>query len=353
MMKSFKVKIWIGIVIILFSLTMCKRIEPENILVITTDDIEIFSEGIYIFKGTIVSIGDEEITDHGFCWSESMNPVLDETSIRLGPRKFPGGFSSTKYGFLPGTTYYVKAWVITNSIPHYGEEKSFTTPETLVSPTLDLDGNIYYSVNIGDQTWMTDNLKVTCYPDGSPIPLIRDQAVWYNFGREAQAYCWYENYAAIGTLYGALYTWTAAMNGSEASDSNPGTVQGVCPDGWHIPGDSEWKQLEMFLGMSQTEANEKNWRGTVEGDKMKSEGTIYWDSPNTGATNESGFNAYAGGWRNGDGYFRNFGISAGFWTSSKTGDYAWMRRLDNNSSRVYRNFAGLYEGHSVRCIKDK
>jgi hypothetical protein len=85
-MESVKVKIQIGIVVILFSISGCKKIEPENILAITTDDIEIFSEGIYTFKGTIVNIGKEEINEHGFCWSESINPEIDGTLIQLGPR---------------------------------------------------------------------------------------------------------------------------------------------------------------------------------------------------------------------------------------------------------------------------
>ncbi|MCX6255797.1 MAG: fibrobacter succinogenes major paralogous domain-containing protein [Bacteroidia bacterium] len=353
MMNFVAVKIQIGIVFILFSLTTCKRIEPENTVVITTDDIVILSEGVYIFNGTVVSIGKEEITEHGFCWSESGNPVIDGTSIQLGPRKSKGSFSSTVSGLSASKTYYVKAYVITNSIPDYGEEKSFTTPETLRPSITDIDGNVYYTVNIDDQTWMADNLKVTHYTDGSQIQLVEDRVTWFNFGLDDQAYCWYDNIAANGFTYGALYTWPAAMHGSEASDTNPSAVQGVCPDGWHLPSDSEWKQLEMFLGMSQEEADGNDWRGTDEGGKMKHEGTTYWKSPNTGATNESGFNVLPGGWRHGDGFFRNFGISARFWSSSKTGDYAWIRGLDNNSSIVYRNFSGLYEGHSVRCIKDK
>ena len=353
MMNPFKVKIQIGIVIILVSLTTCKRFEPEDILVITTDDIVKFSEGVYRLKGTVVSIGNEEITDHGFCWSESVNPVLDEASIHLGPWKSTGSFSSDISDLATSTTYFVKAYAIANSIPYYGEEKSFTTPDTFLLRVTDIDRNIYSTVKIGDQIWMADNLKVTRYPDGAKIPLVENQRSWYDFQMDQQAYCWYENYGAIGTVYGGLYTWPAAMYGSEGSDANPSGIQGVCPDGWHLPSDSEWKQLEMFIGMSQPEAERENWRGTVEGGKMKAKGTHYWESPNTGATNESGFSALPGGWRYGDGFFKNFGMSAAFWSSSSFGDYAWIRRLDYNSSAVYRTFTGPYEGHSVRCIKDK
>lgn len=217
----------------------------------------------------------------------------------------------------------------------------------------DIDGNIYYTVNIGDQTWMADNLKATRYPDGSRIQMVEDRLVWFSFSLYTVAYCWYENYAATGTIYGALYTWPAAMHITAESDIRQGNVQGVCPDGWHLPGDSEWKQLEMYLGMSQSEADGEKWRGTDEGGKMKHEGTQYWTSPNTGANNESGFTAIPGGWRDGAGYFKNLGTAVRFWSSSKRGDYAWVRELDYNTSGIFRDTKGLYEAHSVRCIKDK
>jgi uncharacterized protein (TIGR02145 family) len=351
--NSVSIKIRIGIVVILFPLTTCQRVEPENILEITTDDIEIVADGSCVFNGTVVSIGKEKITEHGFCWSESANPVIDETSIKLGPRELKGSFSSTVSDLSAKTTYYVKAYVIANSITHYGEEKSFTTPESSSPSIKDIDGNTYYTVNIGDQTWMASNLKVTHYPDGYQIQLIEDQLTWFNFGLDDQAYCWYDNITANGFTYGALYTWPAAMHGSDGSNTNPSGVQGVCPDGWHLPSDSEWNQLEMFLGMSQEEAGGEDWRGTIEGGKMKQEGTRYWKSPNTGATNETGFNALPAGWRHVDGFFKNIGISVRFWTSSEIGDYAWAHGLDNNSSKIYRNFSGVYQGQSVRCIKDK
>lgn len=352
MMNAVKVKIQIGLAIILFSISGCKKIEPENILVITTDDIEIFSEGIYTFNGTIVSIGKAEISEHGFCWSESINPETDGTLIKLGSRNSTGSFSITVYDVLPGTTYYVRAFAINNSITYYGDEKSFTTPDTLVLPIIDIDHNIYYPVKIGDQTWMADNLKTTRYSDGSIIPRVEDRLTWYNFSLYTRAYCWYDNFAALGTTYGALYTWPAAMNIYTESDINPGNVQGVCPDGWHLPADSEWKQLEMFLGMSQEEVDGEMWRGENEGGKMKYEGIQFWTNPNTGSTNESGFRALPAGWRDGAGYFKNLGTSARFWSSSKRGDYAWVRQLDYNSSSIYRGTNGLYEGISVRCIKD-
>lgn len=344
------IKILIGI-ILLFSIITCQRVDPENILEITTDNVEYVEEGIYIFHGTIVIQGDDEITQHGFCWSELRNPVIGGAVVQLGSKASKGSFSSTIPDLLASTTYYVKAYAISNSVPKYGNEKSFTSPAPSLPSVTDIDGNIYYTIQIGDQNWMADNLKATKYPDGSQIPLVEDQKTWLNFGVDDQAYSWYDNITANGYTYGALYTWPAAMHGSEGSDTNPSGVQGVCPVGWHLPSDSEWKQLEMFLGMSQNEADGENWRGTTEGGKMKQEGTNNWKSPNTGATNESGFNVLPGGWRHGDGFFMAKGESARFWSSSETG-MAWIRGLDNNSSEVHREFSGYYQGYSVRCVQD-
>lgn len=344
------IKILAGTTVLLFSINGCERSEHENTLKITTDDIETIAEGIYRFNGTIVSMGKDKITQHGFCWSESGNPVIDEHSIQLGPRESEGSFSHTISDLSASTTYYVRAFAITNSEPEYGNEKSFTTPS--LNTVTDIDGNIYNTIQIGDQTWMADNLKVTHYPDGTDIPLVESSDAWYDFGCCDQAYCWYDNSFSQGTFYGALYTWTAAVYGTTGSNSNPSGIQGICPDGWHIPSDSEWKQLEMFLGMSQEEADGVDWRGSTEGGKLKQEGTSWWKSPNTGATNESGFNALPGGYRDGGGFFQDLGTTARFWTSTEEVK-AYMRELDNNSSQVFRDFKAYYNGYSVRCVKDE
>jgi uncharacterized protein (TIGR02145 family) len=353
MMNILILRSYVGIGLILLSLIACERDEPVKNLLITTGDITVFAEGIYIFRGTIVGIGEQEISKYGFCWSKSADPVVDESSICLGTTNHEGSFSYTVYDFEANTTYYVRAFAIAGSTIFYGEEKSFTTPEILVPIVVDIDKNIYYSVTIGDQVWMSDNLKATRYPDGSLIPHVEDQQAWFNFVMYSQAYCWYENYGAIGATYGALYTWPAAMHIISEDDIKPGNVQGVCPDGWHLPSDSEWKQLEMYLGMSFVESDEEGWRGTDEGGKMKHQGTVHWQAPNTGATNESNLTALPSGWRDGAGYFNNLGTATRFWSSSKRGDYAWIRELDNNSSQIFRTTKGLYEGISVRCIKDK
>ena len=200
------------------------------------------------------------------------------------------------------------------------------------------DGITYFWVKIGDQTWMADNLKATMYADKTPIPHVEDSALWFDFTRESLGYCWYENVLTYGYEYGALYTWAAATRAFDGIATIEEGVQGVCPDGWHLPSDSEWKQLEMYLGMSQEEADAKKWRGTEQGGRLK---------------DKVGFSALPGGYRHGSAAFVGIQKTARFWTSTQNGyDYAWYRGVDQGRTDVYRDFSGVYRGHSVRCVKD-
>ena len=143
------------------------------------------------------------------------------------------------------------------------------------------------------------------------------------------------------------------MNGAGGSDANQSGVQGVCPSGWHLPSDAEWKELEIHLGMSQSEADQSLWRGTDEGEKLKETGTSHWNSPNTGATNSSGFTALPGGSRNSSGSFSVVGSSANFWTATEhSGSGAWRRFLRSGYGGVGRIGHVKIYGFSVRCVGD-
>jgi uncharacterized protein (TIGR02145 family) len=121
-----------------------------------------------------------------------------------------------------------------------------------------------------------------------------------------------------------------------------------------MPSDSEWKQLEMQLGMSQEDANTMKWRGVDQGGKLKQDGIQFWESPNISSNGEIGFNALPGGYRHGSGEFIGLRITARFWSSSGRGyGYGWFRGLDYNKASVFRDFSGVYRGYSVRCVKDE
>lgn len=349
-MNPFTIKIIPSAAIIAFCLIGCKKNEPEGILSIKTNEVEIQSEGIYMLKGTIVITGDKLIAEHGFCWSESPDPETSGKIVHLGPRSAEGSFTALISDIQPGRTYHVKAFASCDMITYYGEDKSFQTPADLIPPLIDIDHNIYHPVKIGDQIWMGENLRVTHYPDGSPVQRITERNEWFFMPWYNPAYCWYGNSGNIAVAYGNLYTWPAAMHINAKDQVKSGQIQGVCPDGWHLPDDEEWKKLEMYLGMRPEEAEAEKWRGEKEGGKLKY--PDMWMTPNIGATNETRFSAIPAGWRDGAGDFGNIEKSVRFWSSSIRGDYAWMRQLDNNSSRIFRGTTGVYEGLSIRCIKN-
>ena len=208
-----------------------------------------------------------------------------------------------------------------------------------VGTVTDIDGNTYRTVKIGDQWWMAENLIVTHYCNGDPIPNISADAWWNN--TTTGAYCNYYNSSLNSINYGSLYNWYAVKDSRK-----------IAPQDWRVPTDEEWKELEMFLGMSQTDADAEGWRGVEEGGKLKETGTLYWYAPNTGATNETGFSARASGYRDIDGFFLHQGRRAGFWTSSQYMDTtAWSRYLYHDNSAILRQFELKQNGFSIRCIR--
>jgi len=183
----------------------------------------------------------------------------------------------------------------------------------------DVDGNTYTIVKIGEQYWMGENLKVTKTPEGIPV----------------ENYAYNDDTNHVKT-YGRLYPWYAAMNNSAIEKS-----QGICPSGWHIPSDEEFKILEMFLGMTRAEADMENtWRGDSVGTRLIVGGS-------------SGYDAKLCGRRSTGGAYSLLGIFEYMWTSTEYGDYAWRRCLDINSDLCGRwnTFPKSY-AFSVRCIKN-
>jgi uncharacterized protein (TIGR02145 family) len=205
----------------------------------------------------------------------------------------------------------------------------------------DMDGNTYKTIKIGTQWWMAENLEVIHYQNGDTIPNVTSDTEWTNL--LTGAYCHYDNSEANVTTYGRLYNWYAI------NDS-----RGIAPKGWHVPSDKEWKQLEMFFGMSPSAANDIGHRGTDEGGKLKETGYAHWLNPNTDATNTSGFFALPGGYRSGyDGNYGSMGGNAMFWSATKLSiNDAWARYLCYNDSEVYRFKNYKPYGFSVRLVRD-
>ncbi|MCD4696078.1 MAG: fibrobacter succinogenes major paralogous domain-containing protein, partial [Bacteroidales bacterium] len=185
-----------------------------------------------------------------------------------------------------------------NDVRHYSVGNGLTFTDSR-------DEQVYNMVQIGNQTWMAENLNYNC--SGS---------------------YYYINDPANGDVYGRLYTWDAAMT--------------AAPAGWHLPTDAEWTELTDYLGGQN-----------IAGGKMKEAGTEHWNSPNTGATNGSGFTVLPGGFRDDDNMYGRLSYFTYFWSATEDGSLsAWYRTLGYSNSYVFRCQYDKSYGHSVRCIKD-
>lgn len=201
--------------------------------------------------------------------------------------------------------------------------KKNDTPDNIT----DGDGNIYETVIIGTQEWITTNLKTTTYNDGTPIPNVTLSTQWKDLA--TPGYCWFDNVAGNKEIYGGLYNWHAVNTGK------------LCPAGFHVPTKDEWITLRTFLGNDA-------------GGAMKSNSGL-WDSPNEGATNRSGFSALPGGMRtdNDAAEFLYTGEKAVFWGASQSGPSnadAFYIYADQSSLDNYDYSKTL--GASVRCIRN-
>ena len=272
--------------------------------------------------GNISSDGGATVSARGLVYSTSTSPTLSNTVLTIGSGT--GSFSGTLTGLTPNTTYYVRAYATNSAGTAYGNEVYFTTLTTIT----DIDGNTYNTVQIGDQVWMSENLKTSRYRNGGSIPNVTDNTLWSNSTIGAWSY--YNNDETNNAIYGKLYNWYTTLGDT------------LCPTGWGVPTDAEWTTLTDSLGGE-----------SVAGGKMKSIGNAYWNDPNTGAINSSGFTALPGGYRNSDGSFYIIRDYAFFWSATELGfNGAWFRYLNFGNGGVDRNLNVKSVGASVRCLRD-
>lgn len=320
-----KVKIYLyAVVSALFLLIgSCKK-DDENkatLAVLTTTDISDLTLNSARFGGNITSDGGSMIIARGVCWSFDITPTIvdnktiDSTGI--------GSFTRVITGLKTNTTYYMRAYATNSLGTEYGNVLSFILWLNMPGPmATDIDGNSYNSVKIGNQIWMTENLKVTRYSTGNSIPNVVDDTTWVHLTTGA----YFDN-----TTYGKLYNWYTVVDSSN-----------LCPSGWHVPTDGEWTSLTNYLGGED-----------VAGSRLKETGTNHWKTPNIGATNESGFTALPGGSRLASDLFFHDGHGGAWWSTTKyNSDRAWYRSLFYSDFIVSRKYNSLKSGFSVRCVKD-
>ncbi|WP_353085074.1 FISUMP domain-containing protein [Flavobacterium sp.] len=208
----------------------------------------------------------------------------------------------------------------------------------------DIDGNNYNSVIIGTQEWMKENLNVSKYSDGTPIPQVTSSGQWANV--TTGAWCYYNNDPANGIVYGKIYNWYAVAGIYDAaSAANPSLRKQLAPTGWHVPTNIELLELSNYLG-----------GGSLAGGKLKESGLTHWTSPNLGANNESGFTGIPGAGRNlvGD-YYYSIGERGEWWCSTENTNNplgASEYYLHHNYGSLYIASAGKKNGLSVRCLNN-
>ena len=307
--------------------------------------------------GTITTDGGAEITARGVCWNTTPSPTIELTTKTFDGIG-TGAFTTNITGVAANTTYYVRAYA-TNSVGTvYGNEISFTTLQINVAgPNVtDIDGNTYQSVTNCGLTFTKQNLNVSKYSDGTPIPQVVSYTQWPYL--TTGAWCYYSSYTANGPVYGKLYNWYAVAGIYDAASlANPVLRKKLAPNGWHMPSDAEWKVLINCLDPNTYGGNNIS---SIAGGKMKAIGTIQastglWESPNTDATNASGFTGLPGGYRYSDGSYNGIGSNGKWWSSSETNtsnSYICFLsyNTDNAASTTFNN--SKKEGLSVRCVKD-
>jgi uncharacterized protein (TIGR02145 family) len=315
-----KTSILLLIELLLILSLSCKKEVNINLPLLSNDSIIYISETLATIICEVSSIGGLKITKRGVCWSQNQYPTIDDD------KKFEwagvGQYKGVMTKLTAETNYYARSYATCDAGTAYGNQKSFSTTGRLS----DIEGNDYGTVKIGNQLWMKENLKTTKYNDGTPIPLVAGNAVWENLS--TPAYCWYNNEISNRNTYGALYNWYVV------------NTEKVCPTGWHVPSNEDWRILTEYIG------------GETEGDKLKEIANSLWTN-SIHSNNETDFTAVPGGMRDNVGGFDNLG-GVGVWWSNDEDLYgsAWCKVLGSQTNNISQTTFNYVDGFSIRCLKD-
>jgi uncharacterized protein (TIGR02145 family) len=329
--------------------------EPENYApILTTISIEDITYLSSKSGGEISNNGGFPIIAKGVIWSTSENPTVD-LSTKTNDGSGNNDFNSILTDLQQNTQYYVRAYAKNNQSTGigYGNQITFTTVDTLIvngNGFNDIDGNNYPSLLINNKEWSAKNLNVSKYKNGDIIPEVQDATQWKNL--TTGAWCYYEN-NSDNESYGKLYNWYAV------NDS-----RGLAPEGWHIPSDSEWEDLETYLisaGYNYNNNLVDDYLGKAIASNSFQSGT---GSPNTGSpaelpelNNRTGFNALPAGARGSVGEFQWIDKYASWWSTTpnqSAGTYIKYRDITGHLGFGLRDTGAALKtsGKSIRLIKN-
>lgn len=309
--------------------------------IVTTDSVTGIVFNSAICGGNVTMEGYASVTDRGVCWSTSPNPTINDNHTTDGAGL--GDFTSYLTGLSSSTTYYVRAYAANSLGTSYGEQRVFSTPFNCGTSIIsDIDGNVYNTVQIGTQCWTKENMKTTKFADGTDIS-------------QGQNTNWHypNNSAANKEIYGLLYG-SVAVTRTTSDTSNH--IQGICPTGWHVPNDEEWKWIEIAVGISQNEADSVGLRGSIAAQLSDNTGWVSSAVANAAGDlsaserNASGFSALPAGKTSNNTFF---GYEAHFWSAVENGSSAvYNRYLVYDHDGIGRSNDGVNNAYSVRCVRD-
>ena len=307
--------------------------ENESPIIVATFEVSEITDVSAVSGGEIV-YSDGSSLEKGLVWSTSVDPTIETNSGTISFNTKEAEFTTSLEGLIPSTVYHVRAYAIGMNGIAYGDEQSFITYSGRIN---DVEGNSYYTVTIGSYEWMGNNLRTGRYRNGDIIPFVDADLEWSSLVTGAVT----SFKSDLHTDYGNLYNWFSVVD-----------ERGLCPAGWDIPTDEEWKILERELGMSASSSNRSGLRDRYAGGILKEKGNNNWRSPNILATDEYGFRALPGGYRSPEGVFRSLGASSNWWTyTGHDGMNSWYRSVYHENAGIYRSIINKKYGISVRCIR--
>lgn len=298
----------------------------SSVLAVTSGVSDISKNSVLLY-GTVRT--NNSSVNVSFEYGESTGYGLTAIATDVSVKPFTRDTVTAKItGLAPGKTYHYRFKSVGKSGTFYGYDNIFRTYNDLT--VTDIDGNIYNTVTIGSQTWMTENLKTTRYSNGDEIPNVSNFADWriLTIGARCENYIFND----FHSVYGWFYNWYAVKD-----------KRSICPIGWHVPTDEEWETLITNLG-----------NNISAGTKLKESGTKHWISPNSASSNESGFSALPSGFRPELTGYINPGVQGIWWSVTEFDtNKAWNLQVWLNASWVNRIKSDKTMGYCVRCIQDK